>query len=58
MIDTGEFQYKTDSSGIHYAYGFSGTGFKFMPLHGKIIVEGLLLKKDLAYIPPKFRAKI
>jgi len=58
MVDTGEFQYKTDEGGVHYAYGFSGTGFKFMPLHGKIIYDGLINKNDEKYIPHMFRAKL
>lgn len=36
-----EFLYKTDQDGVYFAYGFSGTGFKFLPLHGKIVHEGL-----------------
>lgn len=34
-----KFCYKTSSNGVHYCYGFTGTGFKFLPLHGKIIYE-------------------
>ena len=34
-----EYIYKTDKNGVHYAYGFSGTGFKFFPLHGKIVYD-------------------
>lgn len=58
VVDSGEFQYKTDENGIHYAYGFSGTGFKFMPLHGKIVCDGLIKKEFMTYIPSKFRAKM
>jgi len=53
MIDSEEFQYKTDEKGVHYAYGFSGTGFKFFPLHGKIVYEGLLTKTNQEFIPQK-----
>ena len=58
MVDTGEFQYKTGNNGVHYAYGFNGTGFKFMPLHGKIVYDGLIKKTDEKYIPLRFRAKL
>lgn len=58
MIDTNEFQYKTDKIGVHYAYGFSGTGFKFMPLHGKIVYESLLNKTNQDFLPPKYKAKL
>lgn len=57
-VDSEEFQYKTDEKGIHFAYGFSGTGFKFLPLHGKIVYDGLLNKFDQGFIPEKFRAKM
>jgi len=58
MTGTGDFQYKTDKNGVHYAYGFEGTGFKFMPLHGKIVYDGLITKKDQTYIPKMFKAKL
>lgn len=58
MIETEEFQYKTSPQGVHYAYGFSGTGFKFLPLHGKIVYDGLIHKNDETFIPEKFRAKM
>ena len=58
MIDSGEFQYKTDEKGVHFAYGFSGTGFKFLPLHGKIVYDGLINKFDQRFVPTKFRAKM
>ena len=58
MPKTKDFEYKTDQEGIHYAYAFGGTGFKFMPLHGKIVHDGLITKKDQTYIPLRYRAKI
>eukprot|EP00344_Euplotes_crassus_P002868 CAMPEP_0197005646 /NCGR_PEP_ID=MMETSP1380-20130617/30501_1 /TAXON_ID=5936 /ORGANISM="Euplotes crassus, Strain CT5" /LENGTH=316 /DNA_ID=CAMNT_0042424853 /DNA_START=77 /DNA_END=1027 /DNA_ORIENTATION=+ len=58
MTDTGHFQYKTGKDGVHYAYGFEGTGFKFFPLHGKIVHDGLITKKDQTHIPDEYRAKI
>lgn len=58
MMSSNEFQYKTDDNGVHYAYGFSGTGFKFFPLHGKVVYEGILMKNDQKFIPQRFRAKI
>lgn len=58
IIESGEFQYKTDENGVHFAYGFSGTGFKFMPLHGKIVYDGLINKIDQTYIPSQYKAKL
>jgi hypothetical protein len=57
-IDSTEYQYKTDKDGIHYAYGFNATGSQFLPLHGKIVYDGLITKKDQKYIQDKFRAKL
>lgn len=58
MIKGGDFQYKTNKDGVHFVYGFSGQGFKFLPLHGKIVYEGLLYKIEQKFIPDQFRAKI
>ena len=58
MIDSGEYQYKTDDKGVHFAYGFCGTGFKFLPLHGKIVHDGLITKEDQKHIAPRYRAKM
>ena len=58
ITDTEEFQYKTDKHGVNFAYGFDGTGFKFFPLHGKIVYDGLLKKADFTYVPKKFQAKL
>jgi len=58
MVEGGDFQYKTSKEGIHFVYGFSGQGFKFMPLHGKVVYHGLLKKEDQKYIPDCYRAKI
>ena len=56
--DSGSFQYKTDENGVHFAYGFQGMGFKFFPMHGKIIHDGLLNKLDETYVPLRYRSKI
>ncbi|CAI2372758.1 unnamed protein product [Moneuplotes crassus] len=53
-----EFQYKKDASGVHYAYGFSGTGFKFMPLHGEIVYNGIFGTKDLSKWKERFISKL
>mmetsp|Transcript_30296 Transcript_30296/g.34695 ORF Transcript_30296/g.34695 Transcript_30296/m.34695 type:complete len:106 (-) Transcript_30296:19-336(-) len=58
MVDSGEYQYKTDENGVHFAYGFSGTGFKFLPLHGKIVYDGLIMKTDQTHLPARYRAKM
>lgn len=42
----GQFGYITGKNGVHYCYGFAGTGFKFMPLHGKIVYENLMKLKS------------
>ena len=67
-----QFNYSTGNNGVHYCYGFTGTGFKFLPLHGKIVYEKLLkgkskqitidmLKECITYpkkSPKLFKAKI
>lgn len=58
MVDSGEYQYKTDENGVHFAYGFCGTGFKFLPLHGKIVYDGLITKQEQKHLAPRYRAKI
>ena len=41
-----KYNYSTGKNGVHYCYGFTGTGFKFMPLHGKTVFENLLKGKS------------
>mmetsp|Transcript_17589 Transcript_17589/g.15502 ORF Transcript_17589/g.15502 Transcript_17589/m.15502 type:complete len:131 (+) Transcript_17589:217-609(+) len=45
------FCYSKGSSGVHYCYGFTGTGFKFLPLHGKIMYS-LVTKTDIGFEHP------
>jgi len=45
MTEDGEFIYKTSKDGIHLCYGFNGTGFKFLPIHGKVVLDELILQK-------------
>jgi glycine/D-amino acid oxidase-like deaminating enzyme len=58
QLDTTEFQYKTGDDGVHYAYGFNATGSQFFPIHGKIVYDGLITKKDQKYIQEKFRTRL
>ena len=53
-----EFIYKTTEDGVHYAYGFNGIGFKYTPLHGKIICDSLVTKTDFKYLPKALKAKL
>lgn len=55
--ESNEFIYKTNPDGVHYCYGLCGEGFKFMPVHGKIVHDGLITGKDTTYIR-QVRAKI
>lgn len=58
IVKSGDFLYKPGKDGVHYAYGFSGTGFKFFPLHGKIVYDSMIAKTSQQYVPLNFRAKI
>jgi glycine/D-amino acid oxidase-like deaminating enzyme len=49
MTDDGDFMYSTGKNGVHYCYGFNGQGFKFMPMHGKIVLRELIEKKEARY---------
>lgn len=40
------YNYTKGKNGVFYCYGFTGTGFKFLPLHGKIMFE-LIQQEDL-----------
>lgn len=57
MTGSDNFIYKTNPDGVHYCYGFNGQGFKFMPIHGKIVYDGLISKKDTTYLV-QTRAKL
>ena len=58
MTPNETFVYRTEPDGVHYAYGFSGGGFKFAPMHGKIVYDSLITKKDFSYIPKPAMAKM
>lgn len=49
MTADGEFQYRTNPDGVHVCYGFNGTGFKFLPIHGKIVVDELIKNGPKVY---------
>ncbi len=42
MTEDGEFIYWTNKDGVHMCYGFNGTGFKFLPIHGKVVLDELI----------------
>ena len=50
--EDGDYKYKTGSDGVHYCYEVSGTGFKYMPAHGKIIYDALITGKDKSFVAP------
>ena len=50
--EDGDFKYKTELDGVHYCYELGGSGFKYMPIHGKIIHEALILEKDRYFAVP------
>ena len=52
VTEDGEFQYRTGPDGVHVAYAFNGAGFKFMPIHGKIVYEELMMKRPVKYSTP------
>lgn len=43
-----KYNYLKGKNGIYYCCGFTGTGFKFLPLHGKIMYE-LMKGKDIGF---------
>ena len=45
-----EYKYKTGVDGVHYCYELGGTGFKYMPIHGKIIYDALITKEDKHFV--------
>jgi len=49
MTENEEFQYRTNKDGVHMCYGFNGTGFKFLPIHGKVVLDELILKEKKKY---------
>jgi hypothetical protein len=40
-----KYCYQKGENGVHYCYGFTGTGFKFLPLHGKIMFDKFFKEK-------------
>jgi hypothetical protein len=58
VTDDEEFQYRTGPDGVHLGYAFQGAGFKFLPMHGKIILEELILKGPWKYSLPDQEAKL
>lgn len=49
ITEDGNFQYRTGPDGVHLGYAFNGAGFKFLPIHGKIIYEELIKKMPVKY---------
>lgn len=59
MTPNDTFIYRTEEDGVHYAYGFNGIGFKYAPMHGKIVTDSLIDKSDFSNLPTAMmKAKI